>query len=57
MIGIGGLGHLAVQILRAITPATVVAVDTKPAALHLASSLGAHHTVEAGADTARRSST
>ena len=52
VIGIGGLGHLAVQILRAITPATVVAVDSKPAALELAESLGAHHTVEAGADAA-----
>jgi alcohol dehydrogenase, propanol-preferring len=37
VIGIGGLGHLAVQILRAVTPATVVAVDNKPAALELAS--------------------
>jgi propanol-preferring alcohol dehydrogenase len=45
VIGIGGLGHLAVQILRAITPATVIAVDNKPAALALASSFGAHHTV------------
>jgi alcohol dehydrogenase, propanol-preferring len=50
VIGIGGLGHLAVQILRAITPATVIAVDTKPAALTLASSLGAHHAVAAGID-------
>ena len=40
------------QILRALTPATIVAVDTKPAALQMASSLGAHHTVEAGADAA-----
>ena len=52
VIGIGGLGHLAVQILRAITPATVIAVDSKPAALALASSLGAHHAVAAGPDTA-----
>jgi alcohol dehydrogenase, propanol-preferring len=52
VIGIGGLGHLAVQILRAITPSTVIAVDNKPAALALASSLGAHHTVEAGPDAA-----
>jgi alcohol dehydrogenase, propanol-preferring len=52
VIGIGGLGHLAVQILRALTPATVVAVDSKPAALQLAKSLGAHHTVEAGPDAA-----
>jgi propanol-preferring alcohol dehydrogenase len=52
VIGIGGLGHLAVQILRAITPSTVIAVDNKPAALALASSLGAHHVVEAGPDAA-----
>ena len=52
VVGIGGLGHLAVQILRAITATTVVAVDAKPAALALASSLGAHHTVAAGADAA-----
>jgi alcohol dehydrogenase, propanol-preferring len=51
VIGIGGLGHLAVQILRAMTPATVIAVDNRPAALALASSLGAHHAVAAGADT------
>ena len=50
VIGIGGLGHLAVQILRAITPATVVAVDGKDAALALATDLGAHHTVQAGDD-------
>jgi propanol-preferring alcohol dehydrogenase len=53
VIGIGGLGHLAVQILRAVTAATVVAVDSKQAALSLASSLGTHHTVEAGADAAK----
>jgi alcohol dehydrogenase, propanol-preferring len=52
VIGVGGLGHLAVQILRAVSPATVVAVDSKPEALALASSLGAHHTVAAGADAA-----
>ena len=52
VIGVGGLGHLAVQILRAVSPATVIAVDSKPAALELAASLGAHHTVEAGPDAA-----
>ena len=46
VIGVGGLGHLAVQILRATTAATVVAVDVKKEALALAD--GAHHTVEAG---------
>ena len=52
VIGIGGLGHLAVQILSALSPATIVAVDAKPEALKFAQSLGAHHTVEAGADAA-----
>jgi propanol-preferring alcohol dehydrogenase len=45
VIGAGGLGHLAVQILKATSAATVVAVDTKPAALELATSMGADHAV------------
>jgi propanol-preferring alcohol dehydrogenase len=44
VIGIGGLGHLAVQILRATTAALVVAVDPRPDARVLASDLGAHRT-------------
>ena len=50
VIGVGGLGHLAVQILRAVSPTTIVAVDSKPEARALAESLGAHHTVEPGPD-------
>ena len=38
VIGIGGLGHLAVQILRAVTPSTVIAVDSRPDALTHATS-------------------
>ncbi|MTD17269.1 alcohol dehydrogenase catalytic domain-containing protein [Nakamurella sp. YIM 132087] len=41
VLGVGGLGHMAVQLLSALTTATVVAVDTKPAALELAGDLGA----------------
>ena len=52
VIGVGGLGHLAVQILRAVSPATVVAVDPRPEARGLATSLGAHHVVEPGPDAA-----
>lgn len=48
VIGVGGLGHMGVQILRALTPATVVAVDARPAALVVAEESGAHHTVLAG---------
>ena len=44
VIGIGGLGHLAVQILRATTSAHVVATDPRPEACALAERLGAHHT-------------
>jgi len=42
VIGVGGLGHLAVQILRATTSAVVVAVDPRPEARALAERLGAH---------------
>ncbi len=52
VIGVGGLGHLAVQILRAVSAATVVAVDPRPEARALATSLGAHHVVEPGPDAA-----
>jgi alcohol dehydrogenase, propanol-preferring len=48
VIGAGGLGHIAVQILAALTAATVVVVDQKPEALDLAAAHGAHHTVQAG---------
>jgi propanol-preferring alcohol dehydrogenase len=41
----GGLGHLAVRLLRALTPSRVVAVDVRPEALALARSCGAHVTV------------
>jgi len=41
VIGVGGLGHLALQILRATTAARVIAVDTRPEALRLASEYGA----------------
>ncbi|WP_274524491.1 alcohol dehydrogenase catalytic domain-containing protein [Micromonospora trifolii] len=44
VVGVGGLGHLAVQILRALTPAEVIAVDTEPAARELAMTMGAHRT-------------
>jgi alcohol dehydrogenase, propanol-preferring len=48
VIGVGGLGHMAVQILRAITPARVIAVDTSADKLRLAREVGADETVEPG---------
>jgi propanol-preferring alcohol dehydrogenase len=50
VIGVGGLGHLAVQILRACTPARVIAVDTDPVKLQLAQQVGADEIVVADAD-------
>jgi propanol-preferring alcohol dehydrogenase len=41
VIGVGGLGHMAVQILRATSGARVVAVDTRDSARDLASRYGA----------------
>lgn len=51
-IGVGGLGHMAVQFLKALTAADVIAVDVKPEALALATSLGADQALTAGPDVA-----
>src|SRR4051794_24444005 len=51
-IGVGGLGHMGVQLLAALTTARVVAVDQRPEALELAAANGAHVTVPAGPDAA-----
>lgn len=48
VIGVGGLGHMAVQLVRAVTPADVIAVDVDPAKLELAREVGATATVNAG---------
>lgn len=43
VIGTGGLGHVGIQILRAITGAQVIALDITEEKLALARELGAHH--------------
>lgn len=45
VIGVGGLGHIGIQILRAITPATVIALDVGGDKLELAREIGAHETL------------
>jgi NAD+-dependent secondary alcohol dehydrogenase Adh1 len=50
VVGAGGLGHIGVQCLAAMTPAEIIAVDRSEAALTLAKQLGAHHTVHAATD-------
>jgi alcohol dehydrogenase, propanol-preferring len=52
VIGVGGLGHMAVQILHAISPARIVAVDSAPDKLALATEVGAEVSVPAGEDAA-----
>lgn len=54
VIGIGGLGHMAVQLLTATTAVTIIAVDTNDEALELATRLGAHHAIRSGADSVDR---
>jgi NAD+-dependent secondary alcohol dehydrogenase Adh1 len=51
VIGAGGLGHIGLQCLLAMTPAEVVVVDRSADVLAKAETLGAHHTVQAGEDT------
>lgn len=51
VIGSGGLGHVAIQLLRALTAARVIALDVSEEKLELARRVGAHETVlsDAGA--------
>ena len=45
--GAGGLGHIGIQCLRALTATRIVVVDRNPAALELAGELGADELVRA----------
>jgi NAD+-dependent secondary alcohol dehydrogenase Adh1 len=45
--GAGGLGHIGIQCLAALTATRIIVVDRNPAALKLAEQLGADHTVVA----------
>src|SRR5215217_1781786 len=46
VIGAGGLGHIGIQCLRAMTPAEIIVLDPSEPALELARELGADHTVK-----------
>ena len=52
VIGIGGLGHLAVEYLRELSGSTIIAVDHSEAALQMASDLGAHICLPSDGNTA-----
>src|SRR6185503_15175968 len=47
IIGAGGLGHIGIQVLKAISAAELIVVDRHPDAVKLAVSIGADHGVVA----------
>lgn len=47
VIGAGGLGHIGIQVLKAISGVTVVVLDRNPAAVDLAVKIGADHGIVA----------
>jgi len=54
VIGAGGLGHMAIQLLAALAPGRIVAVDRAHDKLALARDVGADVTVQAGEDAAEQ---
>src|ERR1700704_3645349 len=46
VIGAGGLGHIGIQCLKAMTPAEIIVIDPSEKALALAGEMGADHTVK-----------
>src|SRR5436309_2867553 len=45
VIGAGGLGHIGIQCLKAMTPAEIIVIDSSEAALALARQVGADHAI------------
>ncbi|WP_367325870.1 NAD(P)-dependent alcohol dehydrogenase [Streptomyces sp. HUAS ZL42] len=54
VIGAGGLGHIGIQVLRALSPVEMIVIDRSPEALALAKELGADHTLVADGSEADR---
>jgi propanol-preferring alcohol dehydrogenase len=56
VLGVGGLGHMAIQLLRVLAPVRIVATDIDDTKLEQAKALGAHHVVNNrnGAEAAER---
>lgn len=48
VLGVGGLGHVALQSLHELCGARTIAIDRSPAARDLAKELGAHHVLDGG---------
>ncbi len=47
IIGAGGLGHIGIQVMKAISAATIIVVDRNPDAVALAVEIGADHGIVA----------
>ncbi|MBA0052610.1 NAD(P)-dependent alcohol dehydrogenase [Streptomyces sp. AJS327] len=56
VVGAGGLGHIGIQVLAALTSARITVVDSSPSALELAQGLGAHQVVRSTSEEAVRES-
>jgi alcohol dehydrogenase, propanol-preferring len=54
VVGVGGLGHMAVQILKALTPARILAIDEAYARLREGSLNGRAVVCPNGADRRRQ---
>jgi NAD+-dependent secondary alcohol dehydrogenase Adh1 len=48
VVGVGGLGHIALQALHALCSTRTIAIDQSEAAQTLAQTLGAHHVLDGG---------
>jgi NAD+-dependent secondary alcohol dehydrogenase Adh1 len=54
VIGVGGLGHVGVQVLRALCPTTIIAIDTSDESLKLAGDVGADELVKSDENVVER---
>ena len=50
VLGVGGLGHTAIQLIKHLTPARVIALDVSEAHLELARQVGADYAVKSNDD-------
>ncbi|MCS7095124.1 MAG: NAD(P)-dependent alcohol dehydrogenase [Thaumarchaeota archaeon] len=53
VVGVGGLGHIAIQLLRHMSNASIIAVDIVESKLKLAEQFGAHYVVDAKKDAVK----
>ena len=54
VMGVGGLGHIALQLLRCMTNAEIIAADVVESKLRLAEKMGAHQVVDARRDPVKQ---